>query len=59
MVRILSPLIRSLVLKLNLTIIGARRGGFGGGRAQGGKRAKPEVTVDALNAELDAYSMQD
>lgn len=33
----------------------ARGGGAGGsGRRQG----KPQVTLDELNAELDAYSMQ-
>jgi len=37
---------------------GQRRGTFGRPAAQGGRRAKPEVTVDDLNAELDAYTMQ-
>lgn len=40
--------------------VGQRRGNFGRSGAQGGggRRAKPEVTIDELNAELDAYTMQ-
>lgn len=43
---------------------GPRRGGgagAGAGRQQGGggrRPAKPEVTIEDLNAELDAYTMQ-
>lgn len=39
---------------------GARRGGRGGAGSSGpGRRqAKPEVTIEDLNAELDAYTMQ-
>lgn len=38
---------------------GQTRGGRGGGANSGAPRAKKqEVTIDELNAELDAYTMQ-
>jgi len=37
---------------------GQRRGNFGRSGGGVGRRVKPEVTVDDLNAELDAYTMQ-
>jgi THO complex subunit 4 len=41
-------------------VLGQRgRGGFKGAQGGGARRErKPEVTVDELNAELDAYTMQ-
>jgi THO complex subunit 4 len=41
------------------SLVAPRRGGFNNRRGGGAPREKkPEVTVDELNAELDAYTMQ-
>lgn len=51
-----------LTSNVKFILAGGRRfgGGGRGGGARGGPRSskKPELSIDELNAELDAYTMQ-